>query len=86
MITGGVHKNILYTQDRDSAQNQSSSIDDPRLAGEIETRKDKGVYVGFEDNMQSEDSNSQTDSNYGGLDDIWKEMNVAFECCKVIYV
>ncbi|KAF7146585.1 hypothetical protein RHSIM_Rhsim04G0037100 [Rhododendron simsii] len=66
--------------DRDRTQNQSN--DDPRLSGETETREDKGVYVGVEDDIQSEDSNCQNDSNYDGLADIWKEMNVAFECCK----
>lgn len=60
--------------------------DDPRVAGETETRKDKGVYVGVQDDIQSEDSNCPTDSDYDGLADIWKEMNVAFECCKVLYV
>ncbi|KAI8533035.1 hypothetical protein RHMOL_Rhmol11G0264900 [Rhododendron molle] len=74
-----VNKNGEY-EDRDWTQNQSNY--DPRLSGETVTRKDKGVYVGVEDDIQSEDSNCQTDSNYDGLADIWKEMNVAFECCK----
>lgn len=47
----------MLTHDRDWAQNQSLSNVDPRLVGETQNRKDKGVCVGVEDDMQSEDNN-----------------------------
>ncbi|KAL4615849.1 hypothetical protein ACB092_07G156700 [Castanea dentata] len=45
--------------------------------GELEIKKDKGVYVGVvdEDNYQTETENDE-------LQDIWKEMSMALECSK----
>ncbi|XP_019179371.1 PREDICTED: protein CHROMATIN REMODELING 35-like isoform X2 [Ipomoea nil] len=49
------------------------------LAFETEKIKDKGVYVGVEDDSETEDGN---DANFDGLDDIWNEMSFAIECSK----
>ena len=49
------------------------------MEGEDERTKDKGVYVGVEDDMETQEGN-----DYDGLDDIWKEMTVALECSKVL--
>jgi DNA repair and recombination RAD54-like protein len=70
--------------DRDCTPKRSSGKDNARLPEESETpkEKDKGVYVGIEDEMESEEGNHQTDSEFDGLADIWKEMNVAMECSK----
>ncbi|KAM4089155.1 hypothetical protein ACB094_07G127700 [Castanea mollissima] len=45
--------------------------------GELEIKKEKGVYVGVgdEDNYQTETENDE-------LQDIWKEMSMALECSK----
>lgn len=68
-------------QEQNYAQSRSSTEKDERLAGETELEKDKGVYVGTEDDMDEDDE--QPDNGYDGLDDIWKEMTVALECSKV---
>ena len=49
------------------------------MAGEINIKRDKGVYVGVED-----DDDGQSEPEDDGLGDIWKEMSVAMECSKVI--
>ncbi|KAK9287411.1 hypothetical protein L1049_015831 [Liquidambar formosana] len=54
------------------------------LAGEIEIRKNKGEYVGVEDDMANEKDNHQIDTEDDGLGDIWKEMTIALECSKDI--
>lgn len=41
---------------------------------------DKGVYVGVEDD---EEESEDSDVNDDGLQDIWREMNVAMEFSKV---
>ncbi|XP_057496871.1 protein CHROMATIN REMODELING 35-like isoform X2 [Actinidia eriantha] len=79
----------------DFSQNRKSRKDNGKLSGEnearndnmphpseIETAKDKGVYVGVDDDMDSEEGSHQTDSDYDGLADIWNEMGVALECSK----
>ncbi|KAK2966025.1 hypothetical protein RJ640_017103 [Escallonia rubra] len=48
---------------------------------ETQIRKDKGVYVGVDDDVGLE-SSEQSDVDFDGLDDIWKEMTVALECSK----
>ncbi|XP_030942767.1 protein CHROMATIN REMODELING 35-like isoform X2 [Quercus lobata] len=45
--------------------------------GELEIKKEKGVYVGVED-----EDNYQTETENDGLQDIWKEMSMALECSK----
>lgn len=50
------------------------------IAGETERPKDKGVYVGTDDDMQD---GSLSDTHSDGLGDIWNEMTVALECSKV---
>nr|GMD44425.1 protein CHROMATIN REMODELING 35-like [Ipomoea batatas] len=50
------------------------------LAFQTEKIKDKGMYVGVEDDSETEDGN---DANFDGLDDIWNEMSFAIECSKV---
>lgn len=46
-------------------------------SGELEIKKEKGVYVGVED-----EDNHQTETEDDGLEDIWKEMTMALECSK----
>lgn len=45
--------------------------------GGLEIKKEKGVYVGIED-----EDDHQTDTVEDGLEDIWKEMSMALECTK----
>ncbi|KAK4562623.1 hypothetical protein RGQ29_005218 [Quercus rubra] len=45
--------------------------------GELEIKKEKGVYVGVED-----EDNYQTETEIDGLQDLWKEMSMALECSK----
>ncbi|XP_057502991.1 protein CHROMATIN REMODELING 35-like isoform X2 [Actinidia eriantha] len=78
----------------DFSQNRKSKKDNGKLSGgnearkdhttrpsEIETTKDKGVYVGVDNDMDSEEG-SHGDSDSDGLADIWNEMGVALECSK----
>ncbi|KAI3446149.1 hypothetical protein Pfo_002814 [Paulownia fortunei] len=62
-------------------RSQSSREADAHIAGETESTKDKGVYVGTADDMQ-EESDELSDTNSDGLGDIWNEMTVALECSK----
>lgn len=55
-------------------------IDYKSLAIETEVRKDKGQYVGVEDDMVEDE---QFDDDCDGLADIWTEMTFAMECSKV---
>lgn len=64
------------------SQNQSSRARDVSPPGEIRTTKDKGIFVGVEDD---EDDNEHCDAKDDGLDDIWKEMTFAMECSKVLF-
>ncbi|CAA2983412.1 CHROMATIN REMODELING 35-like isoform X2 [Olea europaea subsp. europaea] len=64
------------------AQSRSSTEKDERLASETELGKDKGVYIGTEDDMEVDEDDEHPDNGYDGLDDIWKEMTVALECSK----
>lgn len=56
-------------------------VDAETVANETEVRKDKGQYVGVEDDMLEDE---QFDDNCDGLADIWTEMTFALECSKVI--
>ncbi|XP_038995408.1 protein CHROMATIN REMODELING 35-like isoform X3 [Hibiscus syriacus] len=47
------------------------------LTSEIDVKKDKGVYVGVED-----DVDTQTENEDDGLGDIWQEMSMALEFSK----
>ncbi|PIA55894.1 hypothetical protein AQUCO_00700309v1 [Aquilegia coerulea] len=47
----------------------------------IESEKDKGVYVGVQDDFVSKTNSSENDCD--GLLDIWREMTFALECNKV---
>lgn len=51
---------------------------------ELKREKDKGVYIGVDDDdMVVDDLNPKSDVNFDGLADIWQEMTVALECSKV---
>ncbi|KAL8556149.1 hypothetical protein ACS0TY_003804 [Phlomoides rotata] len=63
-------------------QAPSSREADSDIACETEVEKDKGEYVGTDDEMQDE-NDELSDANADGLDDIWNEMKVALECSKV---
>lgn len=54
-------------------------VDDEILANETEVRKDKGQYVGVEDDMLEDE---EFGDNCDGLADIWTEMTFALECSK----
>lgn len=56
----------------------SSAIDTRSLSGVVDIKKDKGYYLGIE-----EDFDDQTKPKDDGLGDIWKEMTMALECSKV---
>ncbi|CAN4112408.1 unnamed protein product [Withania somnifera] len=63
---------------RDYAETQVS-IEAVNLAGEAEIMKDKGVYVGVQDDDEIDDGAEQPDE---GLTDIWNEMSFALEFSK----
>ncbi|OIT07111.1 PREDICTED: protein CHROMATIN REMODELING 35-like [Nicotiana attenuata] len=65
-------------QGRDSAEKQTL-IEAVSLGGEAEIKKDKGVYVGVQDDDEIDDGAEQPDE---GLNDIWNEMSFALECSK----
>lgn len=54
----------------------------PISESETISKKDKGVYVGVEEDEDevSEQANSEDD----GLGDIWNDMQMALECAKVL--
>ncbi|XP_011088450.1 protein CHROMATIN REMODELING 35 isoform X1 [Sesamum indicum] len=68
-----------------SSREADAYVDDeaePAHSGGVtETIKDKGEYVGPEDDMEDE-SGELSDTNSDGLGDIWNEMTVALECSK----
>lgn len=66
-------------QGKDSAERQTL-IETLSLGGEAEITKDKGVYVGVQDDDEIDDGAEQPDE---GLTDIWNEMSFALECSKV---
>lgn len=61
------------------SQSERSRKRDVRIIGETENMADKGVYVGVEDD---EEESEDSDVNDDGLQDIWREMNVAMEFSK----
>ncbi|KAL6517328.1 hypothetical protein OROMI_033029 [Orobanche minor] len=64
--------------EKSPARSQSSQDADRHIADGNESTKDKGVYVGTDD----EESDELSDTNSDGLGDIWSEMTVALECSK----
>lgn len=62
----------------ESCQNDTLSIKGDVAVGN-EIVRDKGEYIGEDDDMEMEDSNEQSDD---GLGDIWQEMNFAIESNK----
>lgn len=64
-------------QARDLADIRACTVE-TRLSAETEVGKDKGLYVGVEDQ-----SHLQTDDEYDGLEDVWKEMSMVLETSKV---
>ncbi|KAL7002671.1 hypothetical protein U1Q18_003828, partial [Sarracenia purpurea var. burkii] len=71
---------------KDNATKDNPAKDDVMVPGENEAIKDKGEYVGVEDDIASEEDSHQNDSDFDGLIDIWKEMSVALEYSKVLCV
>ncbi|CAN4107511.1 unnamed protein product [Withania somnifera] len=63
---------------RDYAETQIS-VEAVNLAGEAEIEKDKGVYVGVQEDDEIDDGAEQPDE---GLTDIWNEMSFALEFSK----
>ncbi|KAG6605058.1 Protein CHROMATIN REMODELING 35, partial [Cucurbita argyrosperma subsp. sororia] len=59
---------------------RASNGEEATPIGESETisKKDRGVYVGVEEDEVSEQANSEED----GLEDIWNDMKMALECSK----
>ncbi|XWS67861.1 hypothetical protein CRYUN_Cryun04dG0041300 [Craigia yunnanensis] len=65
IMVGGSMENRIYREEKVS------------LTSGIDIKKDKGVYVGVE-----EDVDTQTETEDDGLGDIWKEMSMALEFSK----
>ncbi|KAK6159502.1 hypothetical protein DH2020_006816 [Rehmannia glutinosa] len=61
-------------------RSRNSRDADAHVASETEFPKDKGVYVGTDEDMLED--NQLSDTNSDGLGDIWNEMTVALECSK----
>ena len=64
----------------ESMENRIYREEKVSLTSEIDSKKDKGVYVGVE-----EDVDTQTENEDDGLGDIWQEMSMALEFSKVVY-
>ncbi|KAK8522136.1 hypothetical protein V6N13_115111 [Hibiscus sabdariffa] len=62
---------------KESKSNRSNLKENDSLTGEIELKKDGGVYVGVE-----EDVDIQRENGDDGLRDIWQEMSMALEISK----
>lgn len=67
----------------DKGQTKAS---DTVLAKISEVEKDKGVYVGVEDDAENEEGGVEHASGYDGLGNIWNEMAFALECSKVCLI
>ncbi|OMO75591.1 hypothetical protein COLO4_25995 [Corchorus olitorius] len=61
----------------ESLGNRSYKEEKVNLPGEIDIKKDKGVYIGVEDDVDTE-----TEIEDDGLGDIWQEMSMALEVSK----
>ncbi|XAR59584.1 DNA helicase [Bertholletia excelsa] len=83
-VQKGQNINLRKDNARVAAEKEAANLrkDNAGPAAENETANDKGVYVGVEDDCESREGNDQSDSEYDGLADIWKEMTVALECSK----
>ncbi|KAM7507256.1 hypothetical protein LguiA_017709 [Lonicera macranthoides] len=69
-------------EDKDRVRRQAL-IEGETGESELKREKDKGVYIGVDDNdMSTNDWNPKSDVNFDGLADIWQEMTVALECSK----
>lgn len=61
-------------------KSRSNSVATKPIADAVDVQKDKGVYVGVEEDF--DDENASKDD---GLGDIWKEMNMALEYSKDVF-
>ena len=70
-----------YLQDLNFSYSQSAKggAQQAEASGEPEIKKEKGVYVGIE-----EEDDHRTGTEDDGLGDIWTEMTMALECSKVL--
>ncbi|GAV72113.1 SNF2_N domain-containing protein/Helicase_C domain-containing protein [Cephalotus follicularis] len=62
---------------RGSAESTTQTRENGNAVGEIDMKKDKGAYLGVED-----DDSNQAKTEDDGLRDIWKEMSMALEISK----
>ncbi|XP_057966165.1 protein CHROMATIN REMODELING 35-like isoform X2 [Malania oleifera] len=68
---------------RDCMESKPKIKEEENLDADIDIKKDKGVYVGVDDDME-EEYYPRTNAEDDGLGDIWKEMSFALECSKDI--
>lgn len=83
-VEGG-HTNAVESKDREHSNAVESKDGEDKNVGsdvEVDRKHDKGEYVGVESDSDMEESDSQSDVNFDGLADIWKEMNVGLETSK----
>ncbi|CAI9106693.1 OLC1v1005900C1 [Oldenlandia corymbosa var. corymbosa] len=66
-------------------EEEQNKVNSNEVAKSSEDEKDKGVYIGVEDDEDFEESIEKFDSGNGGLD-IWNEMSFALECSKDAFV
>ncbi|KAJ9551741.1 hypothetical protein OSB04_015786 [Centaurea solstitialis] len=83
----GEHKNaVVESKDGERTHAIESKGGEDKNAGsdeEVDRKHDKGgEYVGVESDSDMAESDSQSDVNFDGLADIWKEMNVGLELSK----
>lgn len=83
MIEPDAFLNVFLVKDIEHAPTQASSEGNENLVGEENINRDKGFYVGVEDDLNDE-SNEQSYNKYDDLGDIWQEMTFAIECSKVL--
>ncbi|KAK9136293.1 hypothetical protein Syun_015623 [Stephania yunnanensis] len=69
------------TSGRDDWEGRTVSEDQKSFDHETKTKRDKGVYVGVQDDRTSQKSSANSDDD-DGLGDIWREMTLALEFSK----
>lgn len=74
---GLLTENLLVKSPVDNHTRKNAFKEEDEVVAKV---KDKGLYLGVEDELNEENDGSVADDD--GLADIWKEMNVALECSK----
>ncbi|GMI88152.1 hypothetical protein HRI_002484500 [Hibiscus trionum] len=75
--SGALHSKVKMVEGSKTKSNRSNLTENVSLTSEVDLKKDEGVYVGVE-----EDADTQSENGDDGLGDIWQEMSMALEISK----